>query len=252
MQLKINGKKVFFTTLGSGKQLLILPGWMHDHKVWENTQNILSRNFQVTVLDFPGFGESEHDPKIKDLSDYSRFLEKVVRELGLHDFILLGQSFGGSVAIKTIALNSYFSVSKLILVDSAGVRGFHLKQLIGFILAKGGRPIFSLPVIRTYAHQAKRLLYGVLREKDYFTAGPLKSVLSRVLKENLEGVLDKIKIPTYIIWGEKDNVTPFDHAKIFNGKIKNSRLTVVKNSTHWPFMEQPDEFCKIVTDFINE
>lgn len=252
MQLKINGKKVFFTSLGSGKQLLILPGWMHDHSVWQHVQTLLSRNLQVTVLDFPGFGESENNPKIKDLNGYAHFLNKVIKELNLNDFVLLGHSFGGAVAIKTLALYPKLPITKLILADSAGIRHFHIKRILGFLLATGGKPIFSLPIIKTYTSQARRLLYGTLKEEDYLNAGPLKSVLSRVAKENLEGVFDKVNTPTLVVWGKKDNATPLEHAKIFNEKIKNSKLVVIKNATHFPFLEQPVEFCKIVTDFINE
>lgn len=252
MQLKINGKKVFFTSLGSGKQLLLLPGWMHDHSVWQHVQTLLSRNFQVTVLDFPGFGESENNPDIKDLNGYAHFLKKVIAELGLKNFTLLGHSFGGAVAIKTLALYPKLPITKLILADSAGIRHFHIKRILGFLLAKGAKPIFSLPIIKTYTNQARRLLYGTLKEEDYLNAGPLKTVFTRIIKENLEGVLDKIIVPTLIIWGEKDNAMPLEHTKIMQSRIKNSKLVVIKNATHWPFLEQPVEFCKIVTDFINE
>lgn len=252
MQLKINGKKVYFTSLGSGKQILILPGWMHDHKVWELAQQELAKHFQVLVLDFPGFGDSQLDPSIKDLNDYARFLKKVVDELCLKDFILLGHSFGGSVAIKILSLYPKLPIEKLILCDSAGIKKFNIKQIIGLILAKGGKPIFTLPVFRTYALQVKRMLYGLLNEKDYFNAGPLKSVMSRILKENLEGVLDKITVSTLIIWGEKDNVTPLSHAQVLRKRIKGSKLILVSKSTHWPFMENVVDFTRFVKDFVYE
>jgi pimeloyl-ACP methyl ester carboxylesterase len=252
MQLKINGRKIYFSSSGSGKKLLILPGWMHDHYIWEKTQEELSRNFQVIVLDFPGFGDSQLDNSIKDLNGYAHFTKKVIEELDLNNFVILGHSFGGSVAIKTLSLFPKLPVEKLILVDSACIRKFNLKQIFGLILAKSGKPIFSLPVLRSYAHQVKNMLYGALNEHDYLNAGPLKTAMSRLIKENLEGVLDKIKIPTLIVWGENDSVTPISHAKILNHKIPKSQLIFLKNSTHWPFIEQIHDFCNTVYKFIYE
>lgn len=252
MQLKINGKKVFFTCLGSGKQLLILPGWMHDHAVWQYVQTLLSRNFQVAVLDFPGFGESEKDPGIKDLNDYAHFLAKVIRELNLKDCVVLGHSFGGAVAIKTLALSKELPINKLILTDSSGIRRLHPKKIIGLFLAKSGKVAFSLPGLRRFRNPARRFLYKTIKETDYLDSGPLKQTFVRVVNDNIEGLLDKITSKTLIIWGQNDSVTPISEAKIINSKIKNSKVTVIKNATHFPFLEKPEEFCKIVTDFINE
>lgn len=252
MQLKINGKKVFFSSLGSGKQLLILPGWMHDHTVWQHVQKELSHQFQVTVLDFPGFGESEHDPKIKDLSDYAHFLTKVIRELGLKDSTILGHSFGGAVAIKTLALSKELPISKLILTDSSGIRRLHPKKIIGLFLAKSGRVAFSLPGLRRFSNPARRFLYNTLKETDYLDSGRLKQTFVRVVNDNIEGLLDKISNSTLILWGQNDSVTPISEAKTLHSKIKNSRLIVINEASHFPFLDKPEEFCKIVTDFINE
>lgn len=252
MQLKINGKKVFFTSLGSGRQLLILPGWMHDHAVWQHAQTLLSRNFQVTVLDFPGFGESEHNSDIKDLSGYAHFLNKVIRELGLKDFTLLGHSFGGAVAIKTLSLSPELPVSRLILVDSSGIRRFHPKKIIGLFLAKAGKITFSLPGLRRFSNPARHFLYKNLKETDYLDAGRLKQTFIRVVNDNIAGLLDKISNHTLILWGKNDSVTPMSEAKTLHSKIKNSQLIVINDASHFPFLEKPDEFCKIVTDFINE
>lgn len=252
MQLKINGKKVFFTSLGSGKQLLILPGWMHDHAVWQNVQNLLSQNFQVTVLDFPGFGESEHDPKIKDLSDYAHFLNKVIKELGLKDFVLIGHSFGGAVAIKTLSLYSQLNPSKLILVDSSGIRRLHPKKVLGLFLAKAGKFTFNLPGLQRFYPSARKLLYKSLKETDYLDAGRLKKTFVRVINDNIEGLLDKITNSTLILWGKLDSVTPLSEASILKKKLINSKLVIINDTTHFPFLEQPTKFCQIVTDFINE
>lgn len=248
MQLKINGKKVFFTTFGSGKQLLILPGWMHHHEIWERMQTDLSRFFQTTVLDFPGFGQSQIDLDIKDLNGYARFLKKAVEELGLKNFTILGHSFGGSVAIKTISLFPPKELTNLILVDTSGIRRLNPKKLLGILLSKPGKILFSLPVIKKWEKPVKKLLYRKLGETDYLNAGPLKDVFKRIVNENLEGILDRINVPTDIIWGAKDDVTPLAEARILHQKIKNSQLHILKNSSHCPFLDQPKDFLSVIKE----
>lgn len=252
MQLKINGKKVFFTSLGNGPQILILPGWTHDHNVWQAIQSILSNHYQVIILDFPGFGESEYDPNIKDLNGYAKFLSKVIRELNLKEYIILGHSFGGAAAIKTLALNPEIKPRILILVDSSGIRRLHPKKIVGLFLAKAGKLTFQLPGLKNLYQPARRLLYKTLKETDYIESGKLKQTFIRVVNDNIEGQLDKIKTKTFIIWGKNDTVTPISEANIFQRKIANAKLTIMDNCSHFPFLDKPQEFCKIVTEFVNE
>ncbi len=252
MNLKINGFKVFFTSMGEGKNLLVLPGWAHDHNVWLNFQNTLSREMKITVIDYPGFGDSQLNPKIKSLDDYARFTEKVFAELNLKDVTVLGHSFGGSVALKMLSLNPKLPVKKLILVDSSGIRRFHPKKLLGMILAKSGKMAFSLPLLKKWHEPMKKILYKRLGETDYLNAGPLKTVFTRIVNENLEGILDKITVPTFIIWGRKDNITPMSLAKVLNQKIKNSQLEIVENAGHFPFLDRPEEFNLLVKKILKE
>lgn len=252
MNLKLGGYKVYFSTLGIGKNVLVLPGWAHDHNTWLAIQDSLSTTMKVTVVDFPGFGDSQLNPKLKCLDDYARFTEKVLEELNLENVTIIGHSFGGSVAIKMLSLNPKLPVSKLILVDASGIRRFHAKKILAMLLAKSGKLAFSLPVLKKWHEPVRKILYKRLGETDYLNAGPLKTVFTRIVNENLEGVLDKITVATHIVWGRKDNITPVGMAGILNRKIKNSRLYILEQSGHFPFLEQPDDFDKLIKKIVLE
>ena len=98
----------------------------------------------------------------------------------------------------------------------------------------------------------KKILYKRLGETDYLNAGPLKTVFTRIVNENLEGILDKITVPTFIIWGRKDNITPMSLAKVLNQKIKNSQLEIVENAGHFPFLDRPEELNLLVKKILKE
>lgn len=252
MQLKINGFKVYYSSLGSDTPLVVLPGWAHDHNVWLRFQHSLSNKLNVIVIDFPGFGDSQLNPKIKSLDDYARFLEKVLQEIEIKDYYLLGHSFGGAVALKMLSLNPNLPVKKLILCDASGIRRFHPKKLLGLILAKSGKMAFSLPLLKKWHEPMKKILYKRFGETDYLNAGPLQTVFTRIVNENLEGILDRIKIPAAIIWGRKDNITPNSLAHILNQKIINSKLYFIDNAGHFPFLDQPQQFDTLIGKIISE
>jgi len=85
---------------------------------------------------------------------------------------------------------------------------------------------------------------------DYVNSGPLRKILVKVVNEDLTNTANKIKIPTLIIWGEKDKVVLLEHAKELKEIIKDSELRIVWGASHSPHIEKPYEFTEIVEEFI--
>ncbi len=156
------------------------------------------------------------------------------------------------MAIKTLSLYPALPAEKLVLADSSGIRRLRPKKIIGFFLAKAGKFTFKLPGLQQFSGPARSFLYKKLGETDYLNSGRLKKTFVRVVNDNIEGLLDKISSPTLILWGQKDSITPLSEAAVLKQKITNSKLVTIDNTTHFPFLDKPQEFCKIVTDFINE
>ena len=82
-----------------------------------------------------------------------------------------------------------------------------------------------------------------MHETDYLDVNRLKQTFNRVVNENIEGQLDKLTKSTTIVWGQKDSITPLSIAKILHSRIKNSQLIIMKNATHFPFLDFPEQFC---------
>ena len=78
----------------------------------------------------------------------------------------------------------------------------------------------------------------------------MKKTLSRVVEEDLFYVLSRIKVKTLIIWGEKDNTTPIAQGYLMKEKIKDSKLEILENVGHTPYLENPELLAKKISDFI--
>jgi len=80
----------------------------------------------------------------------------------------------------------------------------------------------------------------------------IRSVLETLANpwEKLDGKLDGLRVPTLILWGEDDAITPLSMARAFHREIVGSRLQIIERCGHLPPLERPDEFVAAVTSFL--
>ncbi len=245
--ISVKGVPTAIRIEGEGDPFLILHGWGVGKSSWENIQNILSKHFKVIVFDFPGFGSSGPIPSAWDVQKFSDFVLELAEKLNLEKFYLLGQSFGGRVAVKLAAKHPQ-KIKKLILVDAAGIKP---KKTAGKKLCNSLAKIFKkfewLPGYNLF----KKAFYCIILGKtDYLEAkGTKKGSYLKVVEEDLTPYLEKIDVETLVVWGKKDKITPLQDAYLMNRKIKNSKLKLI-DCGHRPHRELPDILTKIIIEFI--
>ena len=153
----------------------------------------------------PGFGKSGYDVEW-DIFDYADCVSALIKQMGT--VTLVGHSFGGRIAL---ILGNQKSIEKIVLTGCAGLK-----------------PRFSLSKV---VSETKYKLYKKLKRDlsrfgsyDYRNAGKLKPVLVRVVNEYLDKQAKSVTAKTLIVWGKKDEVTPYYMAKSLARKIKGSIL----------------------------
>ena len=238
-------KYVYFEKTGNGNPIILLHGWAASSTIFESITNILKTKYTIYVIDLPGFGKSEEPDKPYNLDDYVDLLYQFIIDLDIYNPILLGHSFGGRIAIKFASL---YNVSKLILVDSAG-----LKQK-NFIKTKTKILLYKLK--KKYYKITKNVIkYNDLLinsgSTDYKEASVImKKILVNVTNEYLDKYLKDITCDTLIIWGKKDDVTPYYNAVKLKKKIKNAGLVTLEGVGHFPFIESKKTFNKILKSYL--
>lgn len=226
--------------------ILILHGWKSSKEKWQKVKESLEiEGFEVIVPDLPGFKKETELKKSWKLDDYVSWVKELVDAQHVESFFLLGHSFGGRIAIK-LASQGFKELKGLILVSAAGIQE---KKFCFGKVAKALR-IYKCPC---WPFFRKCFYKFVLRKTDYLNvSGALKETMKNVLKEDLTDLLEKIKVPTYIIWGKKDKYTPLRHGLLMKEKIKNSKMDILKGIGHAPYLENPKLVSDKIRDYVSK
>lgn len=225
-----------FSKKKEGEVLLLLHGWQGNIKSFDCLKELKSK-FRVLELDFPPFGKSD-EPNGWNVFSYANMVISLCEHLKLTKCHILGHSFGGRIGILISAIKSSVEVDKLVLVDSAGLKpkrnlSYHLKNATYRMKKSLGLDVSN---------------YG---SPDYKLLSPnMKKTFSSIVSTHLEEYAKLIKQNTLIIVGENDTETPVYMAKRLNKLIKNSSLYIMKDTTHFCYLEKPYEFKKLVLNFL--
>lgn len=196
---------------------------------------MLSGSHRVTLLDFAGFGESEEPNTVYGVPDYASDVVSLLKSLEIESATLVGHSFGGRVALEISAKYPQI-VKRLALVDSAGLkprRGlkYYFKVGLHKILRKIG-------------------LKGLKGSSDYRILSPvMRETFKRVVNYDQTYLLNEIKCPTAIFWGDKDRDTPKYMAKKFNKYIADSSIFWLIGG-HFAYAEDSRKFISILGAFV--
>ncbi len=254
MEKVINGIKINYSVQGDGPLVVLLHGWGSNIKLFEGIFGLLESKYKVLALDMPGFGLSDEPPTPWNVDSYTDFVIDFIAGFDAREVILLGHSFGGRVIIKMSNRTSLpFSIKKIILVDSAGIKPKKsLKSKLSLILYKTGKAVFSIGLFKRIAPNAIDNMRKKRGSADYNSASEImRQCLVMVVNEDLTPLLKGVTAPTLLIWGENDDATPLEDAKLMETLIPDSGLAVIKNAGHYSFLEQKYTFDKILSSFLD-
>jgi len=243
MQAVINKILLNYEFVHSNKKttIVILHGWKDSLDSWLGVLNSIKNDFNVLVVDLPGFGNSMRPLETFGVYDYAKVVKDLLNHLGIKEYIVIGHSFGGRIA--SILASQDKKSLKLILVDSAGIedRPYIYNTLLNFV-----SPLKSL-----LPKKSLLILRRLLESKDYKNSGDMKDIFLKVISENLTNDVKKINIPTYIIWGSKDAILDVSLTKKYKSLIKNSIVRIVWGAGHHPHKDKPEEFLFILKECLN-
>lgn len=234
---------------GSGSVLLLLHGLFGALSNWDDVIKKFSENYRVIIPLLPIY---TMPVKEAGLTALNKFTEDFVKELGLTELNLIGNSLGGHVGLIFTLKNSK-KVKTLTLTGSSGL----------FENAMGG----SFPRRGSYEYVAERVAYTFydpktatkeLIDEVFETTKSIPKALRIVAiaksaqRNNMAGEITEIKIPTLLVWGLNDTITPPYVAHEFDRLIPNTTLRFVDHCCHAPMMEKPEVFNGYLEKFLTE
>lgn len=234
--------------------ILILHGWNLSSAKYKPLQRELeNKGYMVLSIDLPSFGKANPLIHPYDIQDYGKYIIDYLNKKNIKKIIIIGHSFGGRIGIY-LSLNYSKLIEALILSGTPGL-GADLtsKEKIYLFMAKLGKVIFSMPILSIFADMARKFMYKLVGSYDYYkTSGVLRKTFQNIVGYRLEPLLDKINIPTLIIWGQSDKIVPVKVAYGMNKLIKNSRLVIINDSRHGVPWTHPKEFADEVEKFLKK
>lgn len=241
MKININNVNVNYIQYGEGKDVILLHGWGQNIQMMKPIGDNLCSNHRITIIDFPGFGESDEPSTPWTIDDYSLLIENLVRELNIRKPIVMGHSFGGRVAIHFSANNP---IEKLVLFGSPCIRENKKLPLSTRILKK----LKTLPGMDKLGEEMKKYIGS----RDYKAASPImRQTLVNVINEDLSSYARKIEEPTLLIWGEADTEAPVDDARELE-KIMIDAALIILPGTHYAYLENLGQVINILNSFLKE
>ena len=248
--IDIDGLKFRYEVSGTGSPLILMHGWGCSLETVRSIAKTASAKHIVFNIDFPGFGESQEPNEIWGVEEYTLLIEKFINKLGIENPVLIGHSFGGRVSLLLASRNK---VNKVILVDAAGVKPQRpLKYYVKVYSFKLSKKIIQLVLPKEKANRTIEKMRAKRGSSDYNSASPkMKSILSKVVNEDLKEIMPLIKAPTLLIWGAKDTATPIRDAKIMEKLIPDAGLVTFENAGHYSFLDDPLRFKAVLTSFLN-
>ncbi|HZS93624.1 MAG TPA: alpha/beta fold hydrolase [Chloroflexota bacterium] len=273
MQATLNGVDIYYEVMGEGAPLIAVHGGpgMSDNRGYVQWLRPLADSYQVVSYDLRGCGKSGDAPDGSySHADFVADLDALRDHLGFERFALLGTSYGGFISLE-YAVRHGDRLTHLILQDTApshhnetaarenalrsglpGITTEQLDRLFGGRVADDDefRSSFAAiqPLYRTTEdpeRDAERLAGIVFRYKTHNFA------FSRNIPQyDLRDRLGEIRVPTLVMVGRHDWITPVDQAEYLASHIPNARLRIFEHSGHGPMIEENEAFIACVRDFL--
>ena len=253
MVKKIDSITVNYIAEGSGDVVLLLHGWGANITLYAGIIHVLAGNHRVIALDMPGFGKTTEPSEPWCVDDYVDFVMKFIESFDLVKFSVVVHSFGGRVFFKMNAReNLPFTIDKAVLIDSAGILPKKtFKQKVSLRCYKIGRAVMSTKVLHFLYPDAVDDMRRKRGSSDYNNATPtMRATLVKVVNEDLEPLMNLVKCPALLIWGDQDTATPLSDAKRMEELIPDAGLVVCEGAGHFSFAEQAPKVHGALRSFL--
>jgi pimeloyl-ACP methyl ester carboxylesterase len=264
--LVIDDTLIHYRDQGEGEPILLLHGAFSSLHTFEEWNSILVNNgFRVLRIDLPGFGltGSRGDHRY-DMAVYMETIREFLDVMEVDKCTIAGNSLGGWLAWE-FALKYANRVNKLVLIASAGfiddgsiplpfkmAKTPFINKVIKYVVK---RNVLEQFVKQVYGDKSKVSEELIQRYFELFSreGNPeaFLAICNTKPKDNTNK-LKRIKAPTLILWGEKDEWIPIEYAYRFDIQIPNSDLIIYEGVGHIPMEELPQETAQDVIAFVSQ
>lgn len=258
-KLNIKGIELAYDEAGAGPAVVLLHGFPFNRSLWREQAELLAPNFRVIAPDLRGHGETTVTAGPVTMAAMARDVVGLLDALEISEAAVCGLSMGGYVSL---ALYRLFParVRALVLADTRAVADSkegrqNREQQAQKALLEGMAPIADamLPKLVAPVTVAKRPeVVARVREMILKTDRTGAAAAQRGMAQRTDHTdfLSHITVPTLIIVGKYDQLTPVAESEKMHELIAGSRLEIIEGAGHVSNIEQPEAFNRVLADFL--
>lgn len=259
MRVNVNGINLNYESAGSGRPIVFVHGLGADLSLWNNQASALEKEMKIVRHDVRGFGNSDKitsPPPSIEL--WAADLYGLIKALRFDKVIVAGHSMSGMTVLR-FALNHPELTEAIVVIDGTSEFSPEAKKILtdrAATVRKDGMVAVVDRVINAAFYSdflAKNKDTIIARYRETMVRNDVASYAAAceaITKCNLTEELGKLQVPTLILVGEADVVTPVAAAEKLNKAISNSLMKIIPNAGHITPLEQPAILTNTVRRFI--
>lgn len=259
--VQVEGARIAYDTYGSSKPAVVfLHGFPLNRLMWAPQVEALRGVGRLVVPDMRGMGSSELSNGTTSMERMADDVHGLVESLDLAPVVLVGLSMGGYVAL------SYYrkyreEVRALVLVDTRAEADDekareNRTKMIEEVQAKGPSAVATAMIPKLLSEEAQKDAEVVAEVRRMIEttspAGIIGALRGMAERPDSTDLLGEIAVPTLVVVGSEDTVTPPEGAEAFAAAIPDAQFEVIDGAGHLSTFEKPDEFNDLVREFLEE
>ncbi len=232
---------------GQGAPLVLLHGLFGALSNWVDVVGHFSRRYRVIIPLMPIYTLPVLNTNVKALAE---FVHDFLVHKRLKDVILIGNSLGGHVTLVYVKRHPEL-VKAMVLTGSSGLYenamggSFPKREDYNFIKAKVEYTFYDP---NTATKELVDEVFSIVNDKGKLVR--ILSLAKSAIRHNMSEDISAMRLPTCLIWGKQDNITPPEVAEEFKRLLPDSELHWIDQCGHAPMMEQPLDFNRILDDWL--
>lgn len=256
---------IYYEVKGEGLPIVFIHGFTEDHNSFRIQQRALSKKYKVITYDLRGHGVSDRVDYGLSIERFALDLRELIDYLKLEKVVLVGWSMGASIIFEYINLFGLENIYKLCIIDKSPrtindddwnlglYHGKYTKEdaLKDLELIKNNWMDFAERFIRTMTPYFDEKQFKIAMNKmGSNSPHVMYSMWKSMIEKDYRNMLERITVPTLIIFGGKSTFYSVDTGEYLKENIKNSKLIIFDDCTHLLVLENPIKFNKELESFI--
>ena len=258
MLARVNGIRLSYDDIGTGLPIVFLHAFPLDRSMWAPQLGALVRQGRCLAPDLRGFGESAAGPPYS-MDQYADDVAELIDSLGVDPVVLVGLSMGGYIAFAFLRRHRE-KVRALVLADTrAGAdtdEGREKRRRLIEVARQRGSPALA-------EMQVASMVSGTTRQRRPEVVETVRAMMAAARVDGIVGALEAmmvrpdstptlatIDVPTLVVVGDEDTLTPPAEARSMHEQIRGSRLEVLSTAGHISNLERPAAFNHVMSEFV--